>query len=194
MYDLVIRNGHLVDPGGEVDGIYNLALRQGRIERITTAAVEGREVLEAEGLTVVPGAIDIHMHEDSLSADGRLTWHTAWFMARMGVTTAVGGNCGSNNGKLTQYFDKVRAMGSPTNYAAFCGHLWLRETAGCTDRYRSATTAEVEAMKPLLREALAAGAVGLSFGLEYVPGASLEECVALAKVVAEFPGRICAIH
>lgn len=194
MYDLVIQGGHVIDPAGQVDGIYQVGIRDGRIQTITTASLEGREVLSAEGLTVVPGAIDIHMHEDSLDSTGNITWNTAWFMARMGVTTSVGGNCGTNNGKLVQYYNRVRTAGSPTNYAAFCGHNWLRQAVGCTDRYRPATGAEIEAMKPLLREALKAGAVGLSYGLEYSPGASLEECVALARVVAEFPGRICSIH
>jgi N-acyl-D-amino-acid deacylase len=194
MFDLVIRGGHVIDPAGQVDDILNVGVKDGRIHTLTPSAIEGRETVDASGLTVVPGAIDIHMHEDSLRHDGQLTWNTAWFMARMGVTTAVGGNCGTNNGKLVQYYDKIRTAGSPTNYAAFCGHNWLRNAVGCDDRYRAATAAEIEAMKPLLREALWAGAVGLSYGLEYSPGASLAEAVALAMVVGEFPGKVNSIH
>jgi N-acyl-D-amino-acid deacylase len=194
LFDLVIRNGRVVDPAGTVDAICNVGIRDGKIHTLTAGAVEGREVVDAAGLTVVPGFIDIHMHEDPLQPDGTIPWHTAWFMAGMGVTTAIGGNCGSNFGKLVAYYDRIRSGGSPTNYAAFAGHRWLREITGATDRYRPATREQIAAMKPLLREALAGGALGLSYGLEYVPGASDEECFELARVVAEFAGKVCSIH
>ena len=194
MFDLVIRNGRVVDPEGAVVDLCNVGIRSGKIHSLSAGHLDGREVIDASGLTVIPGCIDIHMHEDHLRPDGTVHWHTAWFMAGMGVTTAVGGNCGWNSGNLADYYGYIRASGSPTHYAAFAGHTWLREMAGATDRYRASTREQVGAMKRLLREALAGGAIGLSYGLEYIPGASSEECFELARVVAEFSGKICSIH
>jgi N-acyl-D-amino-acid deacylase len=109
-----------------------------------------------------------------------------------GVTSAVAGNCGS--GPL--FKKSLAARPNPWLRLSYLvgNRAGLREEAGRSDRYAPASPAEIEKMCSLLHEALEQGAMGLSLGLEYVPGASWEEISALAAVTAKFGNRIVTVH
>ncbi|MGI5839152.1 MAG: amidohydrolase family protein, partial [bacterium] len=88
----------------------------------------------------------------------------------------------------------LEAAGIPVNYAAFIGYTTMREAVGATDRYAPATPPQRKAIAGLIREEMAAGAIGISFGLEYAPGVTYQEALAAASIVAEYPGRILSAH
>ena len=131
--------------------------------------------VDATGKIVSPGFIDIHMHEDPLGTDGKIAFDIFNSMLRMGVTTAVGGNCGINVHDPIAYLDLVDADGAPVNVAMFAGHEYFRKAAGAEDIYAHATEAQKAAMTENIRRALDGGCVGVSFGLRYVPGADKDE-------------------
>ena len=187
VYDLVIQNGRLMDPGRNLDTRGNVAVSDGKIKRITRETIHGRTTIDARGSVVCPGFIDIHAH-----VDGNL--YPAQCMVRQGVTTTVGGNCGLSPLEIGRFLDSVEVNELPLNSATFIGHSFsMREAAGATDRYQPATQEQIEAMKDMLHQGLEEGAVGLSLGLEYSPGASLDEVLELARVCAVY-GKPVAIH
>lgn len=186
--DIVINNGRVVDPASGFDSLANIGIAQGKIVRITQDNIAAPRIINAAGKVVAPGFIDIHMHEDE---EDRTVLDC---MARMGVTTAVGGNCGYSAYPAGKYYSSLEAAGIPVNYTGFVGYITLREAVGLTNRYESAGSVQRAAIAGLIREALAAGAAGLSFGLEYAPGVTSEEALAAAAVVAEYPGRLLSAH
>jgi N-acyl-D-amino-acid deacylase len=112
----------------------------------------------------------------------------------MGVTTVYNGNCGlSPEGDFEAFLNKYEAEGFLINQIEQVGHTSLREAVGQTDRYAPATAEQIEKMKALLIRAFLAGAWGLSFGLEYVPGSSTEEVLALSSLAAQY-GKLVSIH
>ena len=96
----LIKGGLVLDPANRIQSVLNVLMEDGRIAAVTEAEPEADEVVEAAGRVVAPGFIDIHMHEDPLNEDGTLyrDEDKAIFncMLRMGVTTAIGGQCGIN--------------------------------------------------------------------------------------------------
>jgi len=158
-----------------VDTKLNLLMDQGRIAWVGTTMPEADVSIDATGKIVSPGFIDIHMHEDPLGTDGKIAFDIFHSMLRMGVTTAVGGNCGINVHDPIAYLDLVDADGAPVNVAMFAGHEYFRKAAGAADIYAHATEAQKAAMAENIRRALDGGCVGVSFGLRYVPGADKDE-------------------
>jgi len=186
--DTVITNGRVIDPASGFDGSANIGIERGKIARITRDNLVGARVIDAAGKAVAPGFIDIHMHE------GENENTILDCMARMGVTTAIGGNCGYSAYPTGAYYTDLEAAGLPINYTGFVGYITLREAVGLTDRYAPAGADQRAAVAELIRAALAAGAIGLSFGHEYAPGVTGEEALAAAAVVAEYPGRLLSAH
>lgn len=177
---ILIQNGLLVDPANRVQGKLNLLLEGGKVRAVTSQTPEADFVIDATDRVVCPGFIDLHMHEDPVGSDGRLRPCIFNAMLRMGVTTAVGGNCGINTYDPAQYLDIVERDGAPVNVALFAGHSYLREQAGASDKYARITPEQLERMLNHIDRALAAGCVGVSFGLRYVPGTDREEFWAAA--------------
>ncbi|HOP52423.1 MAG: amidohydrolase family protein [Synergistales bacterium] len=192
MLDLVIRNGNIIDPS---DSPFrgNIGIVDGKIVEISTEDIPARQSIDAEGLTVSPGFIDIHMHEDKPQGDS-IPYETFNSMALMGVTTVVGGNCGLGEVRVGSYLDIVDRQGSPVNCAVLVGHDVLRQLVGCTDRWGGASLEQVSMMASILREEMERGALGVSFGLEYTPGTSTEEMIQLSRVIAEYPGKMVSAH
>lgn len=192
MYDLVINNGKIIDP---IDGEYraNIGVKNNKIKKITESKLNGKKVIDAESNMVSPGFIDIHMHEDDLK-NGKIKFEIFNNMVQMGVTTAVGGNCGLGHSDIGNYLDVLEKESPLLNYAGMIGHGSLREKAGCNDRYRKASQKEISEMKNLLKKGLEDGAIGLSFGLEYTPGATITEMIELCKVVSNYSNRLVAAH
>lgn len=191
IYQLVLKNGMIVDP---VEGQYlaNIGINNGQISKISNSDIIGRETLDATGKKISPGFIDIHMHEDKLN-NGKIEFEVFNYMVKMGVTTVVGGNCGLGECNIAEYLNCLQKNGSPVNYLGLIGHNSLREEVACLDNYQQATAKQIDRMKEILRDCLDKGGSGLSFGLEYIPGTSLDELLSLCRVVKE-SGKIVAVH
>ena len=191
-FDIIITNGRVIDPGTQTDVTANIGIKDGRICAIVAPdqKLEGEKVIDATGLVVAPGFIDIHSHE--VFSPHRFTMQC---FVLDGVTTQIGGNCGWQDGYLYpigDYFNKLDQEGCLINYTSYCGHSSLRERVGANDRYSPATPEQIEKMKAMAAQEMQAGALGISYGIMYSPGSSYEELLALAKVAAEYGGMTAA--
>jgi len=186
-FDIVIKNGRVMDPGTRTEMLADVGIRNGRLCAIVPPGeeLEGRDVIEARGLVVAPGFIDIHAHEGKIEVV--MQAHVL-----DGVTTMIGGNCGGGPYPLGIYLDKLDQNGSLINYAGLSGHSTLREQAGVKDRYAAATPKQLEEMVRLAEQEMTAGALGISYGIAYVPGTPYEEMLVLARVAAKYGGMTAA--
>lgn len=198
MYDLIIKNGTVIDGSGKEGFCADVAIKDGKIAAVGKVSGEAARVIDATGLTVTPGFIDSHSHADNAV----LTFPLQAEKVEQGITTNIGGQCGSTRYpavedgglvKMSQFMERACAIPQGSNIATFVGHKAVRKSVmGMENRH--ATGAELEEMKALVRDAMDAGAMGISFGMYYTPGAyaSLEELIALATVAAEKNGIISA--
>ena len=170
----LIKNGILIDPAAGVHAQLNLLLENGRVAAVTQDEPAAERVIDAAGKVVCPGFLDIHMHEDPVQPDGTLYAdpERAVFrcMLRMGVTTAIAGNCGENQYHPADYLDIVDRDGAAVNVAMLAGHGWFRQQVGATDKYAPATPAQIDAMAKAIAESLRRGCIGVSYGIRYIPG------------------------
>ncbi len=197
-----IRSGTVIDPANEICSQRDLLIENGKIARVLPGGMaevpqEGEFVIDAAGRVVCPGFVDIHMHEDPVGEDGKIVLDEdkAIFcaMLRMGVTTAIGGNCGSNACDPARYLDMADRDGTPVHVGLLSGHNYLRAKAGCTDKYAPAGAEQIAAIGQETRKALEAGCVGVSYGIRYAPGMRLEEMLVSAGACAE-AGKLAAAH
>lgn len=192
MLDLLIKNGQYPDfsEGRMKQG--NIGITDGKITYIGPEEPETKELLDASGRVVSPGFIDIHMHEEHFADEGE-HYVIAQMMLEMGVTTAVGGNCGMQNQNLS-YFKEVldRMGGSPVNYIMLAGYNTFRYELGI-GRYETASQEQRETIRKLLQRELNEGAYGISFGIEYDPGITTEE-ILYAIGVTEDPNLLVSAH
>jgi N-acyl-D-amino-acid deacylase len=211
MTDLLVRDGWVVDGSGRAPFRGDVAITDGKIEHV--GAVNGHRadrVIEAGGRIVCPGFVDPHSHSDwSLLANPK-----AESTIRQGVTTEVVGNCGWTYAPVSEasahfiegrmrtfaydgpiewstfadHLSWLSNRGHAPNLAWFVGHNTVRYAAGCFSPL--ATEPELRAMEDFVREAMLAGALGMSTGLEFNPGrmAPTEELVRLNSVVGEYDG------
>lgn len=186
MYDIVIKNGILINPEKCTQTIGNIGITEGVIKVITRREIEGKEVIDAYGKIVSPGFIDAHTHIDGHLENGKL-------MALQGVTTVVNGHCGIGPLQLQDYFNKQNTDGFIINQIQFVGHTALREEIGVIDPYIPLNSTQIEEINFLLEDEFKSGAAGLSFGLEYVPGTSEEEIITLSKTAAKY-GKPVSVH
>lgn len=189
---ILISGGRVIDPANRVDGHLNLLIEDGKIRWAGTATPTADKTIDARGKIVTPGFIDIHMHEDPM-VQGHIQPDIFPMMLRMGVTTAVGGNCGINVAHPLTYLDTIDREGAAVNVALYAGHEYFRKAAGAGDIYAPATEPQKVAMERFLSEALAGGCVGVSFGLRYVPGADRDEFFRAAKCCRQ-EGKLIASH
>ena len=188
--DLVITNAQLIDGTGAAARRADIGIASGRIARIGALAdAPAQARLDAGGLVVSPGFIDVHTHADNLASSP-----LAPNFVRMGVTTIVAGNCGSSALAVGEALDKIAAARPALNFATLVGHNTVRsDVMGAAQR--EPTAAELDRMKTLVAAAMAEGAVGFSTGLQYVPGtyAKSGEILELARVAAT-AGGLYATH
>jgi N-acyl-D-aspartate/D-glutamate deacylase len=184
--DIVIRNGTVVDGLGKAGVRADVAIDQGRVVGVGMLDdVTGKQEIDAAGRVVCPGFIDLHSHADG----GIREFRAAENYIRQGATTLVCGNCGMSPADLGKFFADLRDGGSGPNVAMLIGHGAVRrEAVGPLNV--PATPEQLERMKRLAREAMEAGAVGLSTGLTYSPSAygSTEEIIAITKEIAPYGG------
>ena len=184
-YDLVIRHGRVVDGSGNPAFFADLAIKDGRIAAIGRITADAQTEIDAKGLVVAPGFIDVHTHADEVADMPR-----AENFVRMGVTTLVVGNCGGSTLDVAKLFRGVESTNVAVNVATLVGHNDVRKRAMGGSFDRPPTPEELEKMRSLVDQAMKDGAVGLSTGLIYLPGmfSKSDEIVALAKVVSAYDG------
>ena len=189
-YDLVIAGGTVIDGSGRPGVLQDVAIKDGRIAAVgRLQRSQAAQVIDAAGLVVAPGFIDVHTHADDL-----VDHPAAANFVRMGVTTIVAGNCGSSALDVGGALNALREHPAAINFATLIGHNTVRIAAmGSADRL--AREPELAHMRSLVWKAMADGAIGFSTGLQYVPGtyARLPEIVDLARVATN-AGGIYASH
>jgi N-acyl-D-amino-acid deacylase len=190
-YDIVIINGRIVDGTGNPWLYGSVAIKDDRI--IKVGAVEARRaarVIDAKGMIVAPGFIDVHTHVEGSLPDNP----TADNFAYMGVTSMVTGNCGSSDTQVGDFLSKLQTKGISVNIATLVGHGSVRREV-MKEEDRDPRPEELDRMREIVDRAMREGAVGMSTGLIYVPGtyAKTAEVVELAKVVGRH-GGVYATH
>jgi len=184
VYDLVIRNGRVMDPESGLDAVRTLAVSSGRIAALSSASLEGRTVIDATGLVVSPGFIDIHSH-------GQTPENYA-FKARDGVTSALEMEVGVN--PVAPWYG-AREGKSLVNFGASSGHIPARmEVMGDTGTFLPRDKAvtgialaeqRTEILKRV-RQGLDDGAMGVGLGIAYMPATTRFEILDLFRLAAEF--------
>ena len=214
MYDLLIKNGKIIDGTGSPSYFADVAVKNGKIAKIGKGIEGAFKTIDATGLCVTPGFIDSHSHSD----------HQVFSRPDMdvkveqGITVSIGGQCGGSDFPLSKlakreeykeyeefgneydlkqdadkYYDVIKNRKLGSGLVMLTGHGTIRRAVMGVEN-RAPTPEELEKMKSILRKCLQRGSLGLSFGLYYAPGcyASTDEAVELAKVVAEKNGVMAA--
>jgi N-acyl-D-amino-acid deacylase len=194
MFDLVINKGHVIDPLNKISSKLNVGICKGKIACISNEHLTGAMEINAEGLIVTPGFIDMHIHEDPYNEkDDSFAFCISNSMLNMGVTTAVGGNCGIGPKNPIEYLDAVDRKGFPINIAMYAPHESLRNFIGDFDKYSFVDRVNIEKMSNLLQVQLDQGCIGLSMGIEYIPGIDQYEATELMKVASK-SNKLVAVH
>ena len=216
IYDTVIRGGQVVDGSGSPAFSADVAINDGLIVRVgDLSGVEGRQEVAAEGLTITPGFIDAHTHDDrELLSNRAMTPKVS-----QGVTTVIGGNCGISLSPMDpdrasvpvppldlldatgdwyrfksfrDYLTALRRQPAATNCAMLVGHTNLR-VLEVADLSRPASLPEILRMRARVEEAIEAGAIGASTGLAYAPAiaASTEEVIEVCRPLTAAQALYC---
>ena len=183
----VIVNARVIDGSGGPSRDVNVRIEDDRIVAVGDFEPPAEDtVVDAGGLVLAPGFIDVHSHHDYRLFD----LPEALAAVNQGVTTIVAGQDGGHQYPLGESLAQLDASPAAVNVASYAGFGTLRGEVMGEDYQRHATPDEVAAMAALLRTELEAGALGLSSGLEYDPGSfsATEEVVELAKVAAAHGG------
>ena len=202
-YDLVISNGRVIDPESKLDAIRNVAVRNGRIAAISTKPLQGKSVIDAKGLVVAPGFIDLHSHAVLTLAGARM-------QAADGVTTAL--ELESGVLPVASTYDFVAHEGRPVNYGFSVSWVYARALAvrgtpvetftpddwdavfSRTDwqgYFPAETSGKVIA---IVEQGLREGGLGVGANLGYMPGANHEELYELAKLAKKHGNSPTYVH
>jgi N-acyl-D-aspartate/D-glutamate deacylase len=190
-FDLVVRNGRVLDPESKLDGVRNVGIRGGRVRAVTAAQLRGRTEVDATGLVVAPGFIDLHSHgQDDENYRAK---------AMDGVTTALELEVGAAD--IKRWYGE-RAGKARIHYGAAVGHIPARMTVmhdpgsflpTGDGAHRAATPGEITGMRLLLEAGLRDGAMGVGFGLGYTVAASRWEVLEMFRLAARV-GATCFVH
>ncbi len=218
-FDMVIKGGRVLDGTGSPWFQRDIGISNGKIKSLGYIPAEGSNVIDAKGLIVAPGFIDLHDHADHAI----MAFPDATNYLMQGVTTSVAGNCGLSMAPVNpnylellkaylspflkkgfnygwdwqsigEFYQKVESHGTAMNLAPLVGHGTLRLAVMGFDS-STPTTEQMQQMKNLLKQALEDGAFGMSSGLIYPPGSysSTEELIELAGVLSNY-GAIYTSH
>ncbi len=183
--DIIIRNGLVYDGSLSAPTSADIGIRNNKIVAIGDLSEQNAtQEIDAEGLAVAPGFIDMHAHLEPL-----LHLPDAESHVRQGVTTALGGPDGSSPWPLSSYIDSVENEGVGMNVAYLIGHNTIRRNIMNLDN-RPPTEQELEQMQEQVTIGMQDGAFGISTGLKYIPGAfsNVDEVVALSKIASQYGG------
>ena len=189
-YDTVIQGGRVMDPESGLDSVVNIGILEGQVRAISGDNLDGSRVIDATGLIVAPGFVDLHRHGQSERAY-RL-------QIQDGVTTGLELEIGTPNA-ATWYAE--REGGQLVNYGVSIGHIGVRARAmgdsvlgsgGITARQQSSPD-QISETEQLIREGLAQGAIGVGFGTAYTPGATMDEIEHMFSVAADL-GVTAFVH
>jgi N-acyl-D-amino-acid deacylase len=184
-YDLLILNGRIIDGTGNPWFVGDIAIVDGKIAKVGKIDATANRIIDASGMIVAPGFIDVHTHIET----NDLKVPTAPNFIHDGVTTVVTGNCGFSNVDLKRYFFRLDSVRLSVNVASLIGHNDVRrEVMG--ESMREPDNSEQRRMEEIVARSMEAGAVGFSTGLIYVPGtySKTDEVIRLAKVAASHNG------
>lgn len=184
-WDLVIRHGTILDGTGKEGFPGEVAVKDGRITQVGKVTGNGTKEVDATGLMVSPGFVDIHTHAEDI-----LKGKDAENFIRMGVTTVIVGNCGASILNVAGFLEDIQKGGVAINVGTLIGHNAIRGQVMGGSFMRPPTDSELAGMKQMVDQAMNDGAFGLSTGLIYLPGkyAKTEEIIELARVAAAHHG------
>ena len=186
-YDVVIEHGRVMDPETGLDAVRNVGIKDGMITCISTAALTGRQTIDATGLVVSPGFIDVHQHGQDLASQR--------VKAFDGVTSALEMEIGVPD---VAAFLKSKQGHALINYGTTASHVAARslvfgtplpgdtilpKSGPATDQ--AATPQQIEQMQARINEELNAGALGVGMGIQYVPGATRLEVIDMFRLAAK---------
>ena len=196
-FDLVIRNGRVLDGSGNPWFPADIGVRDGRIVAVgTLGSAQAARIVDAAGKYVAPGFIDIHSHADDGSSprgglrDPDATIRSAPNLVSQGITTVVVNHDGRSPWPIAEQRALVAKNRIGVNAMLLVGHGTVRRQVMGSDTRRPATADEIVKMRALVRQALQEGAAGMSAGLEYEPGrwSTTDEVTELAKELPAFGG------
>ena len=218
-HDLVIKNGRIIDGTGNVWSKKDIGISDGKIKTIGFINENAKRVIDAKGMIVSPGFIDLHNHSDMTL----LAYPNAESAIMQGITTAVVGNCGISMAPINseksdllkkylsfllvknydyqwdwktigEYYKKLEKRGTSLNLAPLVGQGTIRIAVKGFDSTK-ASKDEIDKMKILLEQSIEDGVFGMSTGLIYPPGSysNTEELIELGKVLNKY-GLIYATH
>lgn len=213
-YDIVLKNGKIIDGTGNPWFKADIGITQGKIVKIGFIETEeSHKMVDAEGMVVSPGFIDIHNHADYTM----FGFPNCESFVMQGITTGVVGNCGAsfapvnsntqdlfknylsplmaktdcdwNWNSFKEYLDKIKAKKVAINLVPLVGHGAIRCAVKGFDK-SIASYEEIERMKKILADCLVEGAYGMSTGLYYPPGgyANTDEIIELGKILKQYGG------
>lgn len=188
-YDLVVAGGRVIDPDSKLDAVRNVGIRAGKIAAIRSTPLQGKQTIDAKGLVVAPGFIDLHAHgqdhenhryqaRDGVTTALELEIGTydveAWYAAREGKRLI---NSGVTVGHPPA---RIRVMKDPSTTLVPSGE----------GARRAATEEEITLLKAGIERGLQQGALGLGFGIQYTPAASRWEILEMFRVAARFKAPV----
>ena len=182
VYDVVILNGRVMDPESNLDSVRNIGISKGTIQAITTEPLQGKLKIEARGLIVSPGFIDIHVH--LLRGQDQINFTVK---ATDGVTTALDLEAGTEDVDRWYAMREGKAI---INYGASASHTGARmivmkdpgplfPTGDAVKR--AATESEIREIKQKIEQGLDRGAIGIGLLLGYIPTATREEILEIFR-------------
>jgi len=192
-YDVVIRNGRVLDGAGNPWILADVAIKDGRFAKIGRIAERGKTEIDATGKYVTPGWIDMMDQSGSVLPRNGLAENKL----RQGVTTAIGGEGGipvPAASKVAEYFAGMEKTGISINFGSYYSETQAR-TAVLGPSSRAPNAAELDRMRAIMDTAMRAGAMGMTTALIYPPSsyATTDELVEMAKVAAKY-GGVYASH
>ncbi len=189
-FDLVIRGGRVMDPESGLDAVRNVGIIAGRVAEISEGQLDGARVIDASGMVVAPGFIDLHQHGQSLENYAA--------QVRDGITTALELEIGVED--VESWYQDRQGM-ALVNYGTSISHPYSRQLTvlghnpGLAGESLAAelTRLQMDGLRRRIERGLDQGALAVGFGLAYTPGATKQEIEELFRIAARY-GASCHVH